>query len=249
MGKLKALRVNWVVEAWKVRDVVIDMKDIDPGNALSRDYQRPEIAAAKIDALEGLQDRLAEHLAYRMSLQKPQLRPNKGYRWAFNSRDPTYTREQTTYLVDVVGIKFASQELEAITAHILIGQTLERRWISYEDKFELILSVASISMFGGRVASTNRAVPRPRADRRSTLRRETELAVRNHAGETASEILVRLTGGIVESSDASNVMYWAKPGELKTITRDRFENVFTDANNAVAAARAKGQRPRKPSTG
>jgi hypothetical protein len=245
MGTLKALRINWIQEAWKIRSVIADIKDRPPGNPLAAEYpRRLELPASKIEALEMLQDWLAQHLTYRMSLQRTRLRPDKGHRWAFNSRIPAYTLEQQDYLSDVVGMKFQVPEQFAIEAHVLIGSTLECGWIAYEDKFELVLLIASISMFGGRVAGTNRAVPRPTADRRSALRRETELAIQNHPGETASEILVRLTDVVVESSDASRVTYWVKQGKLKTITRDRYENVFSDAKRVVDAARRAGRRAR-----
>lgn len=250
MSKLKAIRVNWIRKAWEVHDVIADINRL-AGNALSTEYlAAPDLPASKVAALESLQDALAKHLAYRMSLQKVRLRPPKGSRWAFTSRLPAITLAQRDYLADVVGMDFSGPEQFAVEAHVLIGSTLASRWIADEDKCTLPLLVASIPALVAGVPGKNRGAPRPNSkSKKSTLRLETELAVRNHPGETAFEILNRLAGGVVESSNSNQVSYWSAPGKLKKITLDRFENIFSEANAAVRAADAAGKRLRRPSTG
>ena len=130
-----------------------------------------------------------------------------------------------------------------------IGKAFSYRCLSAREKGELPLLIAALAIRNGRI-TRNQGVPRPRADRKSNLMRDTEIQIQNHYGETASEILCRQEGGgVVAHSDADSVTYWLLPGEQRKITRKRYENIFSAAKKSVDATRSSGRRSKKPSTG
>ena len=245
MSKPKAEQVNWVSEAWAIKGVI---RDINPPtlqkNALMRGGLGP-LTEEQVAALEGLQDKLRRHLRYRLSRQKPLRPPMRGQRWEFTSRDPWETRRQLHHLTRIAGFEFNGGDLMAVEAMRLAGFILHFRCVDDRWKSELPLMVASISNPAGFNAAKARGVPRPNADRRSLLRRETETTYRNHPNESARQILIRLMGSrVVCDATSDTVTYSDSKGQPIKITMDSYENIFTDAKKAFEAGRPKRQTGR-----
>lgn len=248
MPKLRSVGAHWIAEAWQAKRFLSDVGAPPHGNLLAA-FDMPPLPAEPAQGLERLGTKVHAHLTYRMSLQKISPRPIYGPHWQFTESDSFKLRLQLDFFQDHLGLKFSGSDLAAVEAYALIRQVLSLRCAIAEWKADLPLLIASIATPADFNAGLTKNVPRPKADRRSALRKAMELEIKRHPGESAFELLVRLVGSGTVSHKDDKVTYWAKPGVQKTIGIDRFENIFSEANAALAKKVRTATGRRRPSTG
>lgn len=229
MAHIKAIKVNWLDQAWRISSVISDMPDSPPMGLLTGLGESPPLSDRESFLIELLQDKIALHLAYRSRMvHKIIIKLPDGGRGdiAPLSRNPVSTAK-TLALLGRLGVKLPLADLWAYDAHMKLGRILIDRYVCKEWKRILPLIVASIGGATTSETATLKATQRRSGDRRSTLTQAVSHERCSDPYATAAEVLDRLCGGdVVKEMRDERVWYWDKKDVLQNIGLDRFETIF-----------------------
>lgn len=269
MGQLKAPKVNWIDQAWFIRETICGMPSAPPGDTNLSPRQLAELSeiaagknllaarpvqlaptkwpedAEKAKRLNLTLELLRLHLAYRTF---------KHYRVSFPrstgsadmfdivSRNPAETVGRRKFLRSI-GVQLTAPDEWAVSAAMMIGHVLIDRYVCEDWKQRLPLAVASVSGPSQSEVAGLRATQPRLVDRRSTLSIAVDGARKLDPSAQYSEILNRLVGGdVVKEYKDDRVWYWTAKGRLESVSIESFRTVF--AKQAPA-----GKSKKKPASG
>ncbi len=229
MAQIKAQKVDWLDQAWRISSVIAEMPDSPPG-LLSASRKWPPLTGTHKLLIELLQDTIALHLAYRAKVvHKVSLTFSDGDKGMFylRSRDPATTIKDMAFLA-TIGVKLQPVDLWAYDAHMKLGRILIDRYVCKEWKRIVPLIVAAIGGATTSQTATLKATQPRNADRRSALAKAVAEERSQDLFATAGEVLDRLCGGdVVKECKDGRVWYWNKD-VLTSVGLDRFETIFSE---------------------
>jgi hypothetical protein len=225
MAHIKALKVNWLDQAWRISSVIADMPDGLPMGLLTGIGKSPPLSDRQRVLIELLQDTIALHLTYRSRMaHKITVTLPDGAKAdiAPQSRDPVATAK-TLDLLRKIGVKLQPVDLWAYDAHMKLGRILIDRYVCTEWKRLLPLIVASISGETTTETATLKAT-QPRT-RRIELRDKKLKVQRLNPDYSIAQVLNALENeGVVQQWDAADIRWIDKDGNNKTTATGTFQN-------------------------
>ena len=232
MPQIKQLVIDWVQEAWVVRDLLSDrdVSSFPSGGLLGSGGDGPSQLPCTVAArLRVTQETIARLLEYRVKVIH-KLSPEKAEgakdMYGFHGLDPDETLWLCGHLVHR-GVKFTSQDYWAISAHRNIGQILLDGYASEVCKSKLPLIIASISGKSASEQQQERAsAPRNQGDDKTKLlRREKFYRQGLEPDATYKQLLQHLEGdGIVTYWDAKFVKWRDEEDAIRTTATATFRN-------------------------
>jgi hypothetical protein len=224
MPKIKAQNINWLERAWRTSVDFVELPDgPNRPNLLKPDQpvpELPEIPRLTRICLQNLQDEIALHLTYRISVvHKFKFDDVKGY---FHVEDKSPDRILRAYAA--TGVTFDECDDWAIFVQARLARILIDRYVCPEWKRELPLMIAAIGGKSlGQVAHENSTGARqPRRSRLELAKRRAKAA---NPGCTWKELLPTLQGDeIVVEWDHTAITWIDDDGQHRRTQTSTFRN-------------------------
>jgi hypothetical protein len=225
MAQIKALKVNWLDQAWRISSVISEMPDSPPMSLLEGKGKSKPLSDRQRVLIELLQDTIGLHLQYRSRMVHKitvTLADGDKADIAPQSRNPVATAKTLAFLRKI-GVKLKDVDLWAYDAHMKLGRILIDRYVCKEWKRILPLIVASISGETTSETATLKA-SQPRT-RRIELRDKKIEAQRCNPTYSYKQLLTLLEGdGIVTRWDDDIVHWVGEDGTTKATKTGTFKN-------------------------
>lgn len=245
MKRPKALRVDWLVEAWRIGEALELLPD-RPYNAFVamanpddkkmaglRDFKNSPVAAEVRAAIVALQETIRlDALRIWSNKEKYEIAGDDLDRISglLKRRTRIATMKAARHCELVCPATGATRTFH-ILAHMWLSKVHGDCYISRKAVWKPVLVVASI---GGTFTTqnaigANSMTPREKGSRSSTLKLAVADARRSDPFATAAEVLDRLCpGDTVKEAKDGRVFYWNRSGDLVSVGLDRYENIFSE---------------------